>query len=888
MGPEGEKGGFGMHKHHLLVGLLALLALSLCFGFACADSGDTYTLHVQGTYDYSAAQEVLTYVNALRNGGTGTDGSTIQVSTLTMDADLMEVAMQRAAECAVLFSHTRPNGTPCYTAFSPCGGYQGENIAAGYGTAQSVYNGWYNSAGHYANMVKEVYNCIGIGCFVDSNGTRYWVQCFGSATGSGCTATGTRSVTVAVDITEGSTPLYFRGVSGVCTLNVGETQTLTPMWGEGWTNARSYPASDFVWTSSDPSIATVNSSGVVTAVSGGEVTITAKTAAGSGHIEAVFRVYCPITKATASAGITVYDGTARHAPISLTMNGTALTEGTDYTLSGAEQTDAGTYTATVTGAGWFTGSTTVDWTISPCQVTISADNQAKVYGNDDPTLTYTVTGKPEAGAALTNVSLSRKAGEGVGSYTIIASVGENPNYAVAVQQGALTITPRPVTVSADSLTKTYGDADPALTYTANGLISGDTLSGVTAIREAGENAGSYAITLTIDSAKDANYTVTDSGAAASLTILPKAITVTADDRCKAVGEADPALTWTASGLVNGDTLSGVTVSRTETGEELGSYRLAASQAEGSNPNYSISFVDGILSICSFSGDLNGITWSVNRETGVLSISGTGAIPDDSAPWKACAPVITTVVVEEGVTGIGADSFSGMKGLRTVTLPATVTAIGSGAFSGCGALSAVTMPGKVTSVGTGIFSGCGSLTVTGGPTAQKIAAGYGLAFTPDPDSVFPISVTASKTLKPGKSVTLKPKQSGIADPGFTYKSSAKKIAKVDKNGKVTALKTGKATITITSAHGEKAEVKITVKSVKITGLKKSLTLSAGKSLTLKPKQTGTTGAKYTFKSSNKKIVKVSSKGKLTAVKKGTCTITVTSSFGETFKIKVKVK
>ena len=285
------------------------------------------------------------------------------------------------------------------------------------------------------------------------------------------------------------------------------------------------------------------------------------------------------------------------------------------------------------------------------------------------------------------------------------------------------------------------------------------------------------------------------------------------------------------------------------------------------------------------GTIGSITWAVGAD-GVLTISGTGDIPDDTCPWAALADSITSVVVKEGVTGIGKNVLANLPKVTSITLPKTLTSIGDSAFSGCAALETINIPDSVTTAGTNLFDGCTSgLTITGGPTAKKIAQQNGASFVLEE---VPIKVTSSKTLKPGKTVTLKPKQTGLTGVKYTYKSSNKKIAKVDKNGKVTALKKGTATITVTSSHGETAKVKITVKSVKITNLKKSVSLKAGKTLTLKPKQTGTSGAKYTYKTSNKKVAKVSKTGKITAVKAGTCTITVTSSFGETFKIKVTVK
>lgn len=94
---------------------------------------------------------------------------------------LTKAAGIRAKELEQLFSHTRPNGTSCFTAISPDYHYYylGENIAAGYPDAASVMNGWMNSPGHRANILNGNYTEIGVAVF-ESGGYKYWVQLFGS------------------------------------------------------------------------------------------------------------------------------------------------------------------------------------------------------------------------------------------------------------------------------------------------------------------------------------------------------------------------------------------------------------------------------------------------------------------------------------------------------------------------------------------------------------------------------------------------------------------------------------------------------------------------------------------------------------------------------------
>lgn len=140
---------------------------------------DEVELYAYGTFEEKMAFEVLEQVNQARldNG----------LEKVTMDETLMEKAMQRAAECAVYYNHTRPNGESCFTVLD--GGYLygcAENIAYGYTTSAGVMNGWLNSQGHYENIMGSDYTHIGVGSFTQ-NGTTYWVQLFSVYGQSECT-----------------------------------------------------------------------------------------------------------------------------------------------------------------------------------------------------------------------------------------------------------------------------------------------------------------------------------------------------------------------------------------------------------------------------------------------------------------------------------------------------------------------------------------------------------------------------------------------------------------------------------------------------------------------------------------------------------------------------
>ncbi|MCD8128722.1 MAG: leucine-rich repeat protein, partial [Oscillospiraceae bacterium] len=106
-----------------------------------------------------------------------------------------------------------------------------------------------------------------------------------------------------------------------------------------------------------------------------------------------------------------------------------------------------------------------------------------------------------------------------------------------------------------------------------------------------------------------------------------------------------------------------------------------------------------------------VTWTLDMNTGVLTISGEGWMEDYSGgvPWYSQRESITAVVIENGVTSIGDYAFDRCSNLTSVTISNSVTSIGDSAFWGCSSLTGVTLPGSVTSIGSSAFYYCSSLT-----------------------------------------------------------------------------------------------------------------------------------------------------------------------------------
>ena len=120
-----------------------------------------------------AAEAVAALVNAARRDA--------GLSELELDADLCAAAQARAQEIAQSVSHTRPDGSSCFTILEEFGiSYRaaGENIAMGQRTPEEVMDGWMNSSGHRANILNGTFTSIGVGYYVDGAGAAHWVQIF--------------------------------------------------------------------------------------------------------------------------------------------------------------------------------------------------------------------------------------------------------------------------------------------------------------------------------------------------------------------------------------------------------------------------------------------------------------------------------------------------------------------------------------------------------------------------------------------------------------------------------------------------------------------------------------------------------------------------------------
>jgi hypothetical protein len=244
-------------------------------------------------------------------------------------------------------------------------------------------------------------------------------------------------------------------------------------------------------------------------------------------------------------------------------------------------------------------------------LSVAADAKNKTYGTvTDPALTYTLTSGSFYGSDGFSGALSRVAGETVvgGPYAILQNtLTAGSNYSISYTGANLNINPYTLAVTADARSKTYGAADPSLTYSYGTLQNGDSsavFSGALS-RAVGETVlgGPYAIGQNTLSA-GSNYSINYTGA--NLNINPATLTITGDAATRLQGQPNPLFTAQYSGFQYGDTsavVSGLQLASIADGGSLaGEYAIVPSGAAAAN--YTIAYVDGVLTVTPFAATPN--------------------------------------------------------------------------------------------------------------------------------------------------------------------------------------------------------------------------------------------------------------------------------------------
>ena len=477
---------------------------------------------------------------------------------------------------------------------------------------------------------------------------------------------------------------------------------------------------------------TLTSTGSPATAPAGPYTIYASAAIGSGLGNYNITYYPnPLTVTQVPLTVTATNSTKAYGTV---FSGTAFTTSTllnTDTVTSVTLTSAvgGPATATIAGGpyaivpsaavGSGVGNYNITYvngslTVGIGALTVTASNANKAYGTLFSGTAFTTSGLA-SGDTVTGVTLTSAAGGPVtasiagGPYAIVpsAAVGSGlANYNITYDNGSLTVTTATLTVTATSSTKVYGITFAPTAFTTSGLANGNTVTGVTLTSSGGAPTATVAASpyLIAPSAALgsglANYNIIY--VIGSLTVTRATLTVTATSSTKVYGTTSAPTAFTTSGLANGDTVTGVTLTSAggapAASMAASPYSVAPSAALGSGlGNYNITYVAGSLTVTPalltvtvnaasmFAGSglppfTTLITGFVNGQTSAL-VSGTpGLITNATSSSPAGSyPIYAT----PGTLSAVNYTFQFVNGLLTVSTapPGSITVVTGGAQTG---------------------------------------------------------------------------------------------------------------------------------------------------------------------------------------------------------------
>jgi uncharacterized protein YjdB len=659
-----------------------------------------------------------------------------------------------------------------------------------------------------------------------------------------------------------------------------------------------------VWATADPAVATVSTSGVLTAVAAGATTVSATVdgVTGSG---AVTVTQTPVARVTLSLG-------AASLPVGQTTQGTATAfDAANNVLAGRPVTwassDGGV--ASVSASGVVTavaaGSATITATIggqsASAGVTVTVPTTPPPPPPPPPTVakvsvslatsSLTVGGTTAASVTLRDASDNPITGRAVAwssSNTSVASVSAS-GAVTAVGAGTATITASVdgVTGSA-SLTVTAAPPPPpapvanvAVSLGASSVVAGGSTTATVTLRDAGGNvltgravawSSSNSDVATVNSAGAvsagragrATITATSEGVSGSATI-----TVTAAPPPPPTPVASVTVTLGASSLIVGGTTTATVTLRDAGGNVLTGRAVTWSSS------------DGTVASVSGSGGVTAVG------VGAASITATSEGVIGSASLTVAAP--PPAPVASVTVSLGASSLVvGGTTAATVTLRDAVGNVLTGRAvtwtSANGAVASVSAAGAVSALGAG------STTITA--TSEGVSGSASLTVTtPPPAPVATVTVSlgsASLTTGQTTAATATLRDAGgnvLSGRPVTWSSSNSAVASVSTTGQVTAVSSGSATITATSGgvNGSAGIAVVApppapVASVGVTLGASTLTVGGTTSATVTLRDAAgnvLTGRTVSWTSSDGTVASVSGTGAITALAAGAATITATS-------------
>ncbi|MFM9840233.1 MAG: MBG domain-containing protein, partial [Cyclobacteriaceae bacterium] len=247
--------------------------------------------------------------------------------------------------------------------------------------------------------------------------------------------------------------------------------------------------------------------------------------------------------------------------------------------------------------------------ITKALLTATADDKSKIYGQTNPPLTITYSGFVNGedvsiiGANPPIALTTASADSPTNTYPITVSGGLAANYDFTYVVGSLVVNKAVLTAKANDASRLYGAANPSFTLSYSGFVNGDGANAITTppnastIANAKSNVGSYPIT--VSGGSSANYSfLYQSG---TLSVTKATLTATADNKSRIFGIANPTLTISYTGFLNGENILAIDTppiasTTAIASSPLDSYPITVSG--GIDNNYDFNYAAGALLITS--------------------------------------------------------------------------------------------------------------------------------------------------------------------------------------------------------------------------------------------------------------------------------------------------
>ena len=302
-------------------------------------------------------------------------------------------------------------------------------------------------------------------------------------------------------------------------------------------------------------------------------------------------------------------------------------------------------------------------------------------------VSYTVSGPANVAGSVLTIT-------GAGTVSVTANQVGNNTYAAATPAvQSFAVAQAPATVMAASVSRVYGSGNPALTYTINGLVNGDSAvtassgtpaESITATIASG--VGGYAIAITAGSLTSRNYLLSYSSG--TLTVIPALLTVTAGNATRTYGVANPTFSGTLSGAVNSDMLTETFSTTAMTSSSAGTYAIVPGVSGAEGANYTLAATNGTLTVAKatplilFTASApSGYYGSTSITLTATLTSPTTGVPSQTVAFNSSAGIATTAA---GTVTLA----NGIGVLPTTMLPVGVDTV-TAAYGGDGNFASVT-------------------------------------------------------------------------------------------------------------------------------------------------------------------------------------------------------